>query len=88
VLVDTSLYISGMQEMMCLMAARFLKIFFIEKLDRRILMGFADRHIKILGIKSLSTQCSDIGEVSYCAGLLGCPPPLTHPPGQAIISMK
>ena len=49
---------------MRLMAARFAQIFFIELLNRRVVMRFSQRHARIQFIDGLGSNLTDINKVS------------------------
>ena len=71
VLVNTPLHISGVEQVVSLLASGLSQIGGVELLDSRILMGLTDWVGCIYIIEHLCAQAADIRGIAYVSGLLG-----------------
>ena len=71
VLVNTPLHISGVEQVVSLLASGLSQISGVELLDSRILMGLTDWVGCIYIIEHLCAQAADIRGVADVSGLLG-----------------
>ena len=69
--VNTPLHISGVEQVVSLLASGLSQISGVELLDSRILMGLTDWVGCIYIIEHLCAQAADIRGIAYVSGLLG-----------------
>ena len=72
----------GVQQFVCLVAARLAEILLVNLLDGGVFVGLAYDLALILAVKRLGAQSPDVGCGKLLCTQYGWPPPVTQPPGQ------
>lgn len=69
-------------------AADFAEILVIKLFDLGVFVGFALCLARVLGVKRLARSSLTLRYMRSLEQTMGCPPPVTQPPGHPMTSMK